>query len=133
MTDTVSGILLLIGGAFSLIGAVGIVRLPDLFTRMQASTKAVSLGVGCTLLAAAVLSEEAGVATHCLLAIVFLFLTAPIAAHVIARAAYYVGVPLWEGSVVDELHQHRGEESPRPGQSSAGQSNEQRDFGSDHV
>lgn len=110
MNDAIAAILLLAGGAFTLIAAVGVVKLPDLFTRMQASTKSATLGVGCTLLAAAVHSGEVGVVTHALLVASFLFLTAPIAAHMIARAAYNVGVPLWEGTRIDELRAHRDRE-----------------------
>ncbi|MEX0716205.1 MAG: monovalent cation/H(+) antiporter subunit G [Planctomycetaceae bacterium] len=109
MNDTIAAVLLLAGGAFTLIAAVGVVKLPDLFTRMQASTKSATLGVGCTLVAAAVHSGEIGVITHALLVASFLFLTAPIAAHMIARAAYFVGVPLWEGTHIDELRDHRDE------------------------
>ncbi|MEX0702706.1 MAG: monovalent cation/H(+) antiporter subunit G [Planctomycetales bacterium] len=122
--EILAGVLLLVGGSFALIAAVGIVKLPDLFTRMQASTKSATLGVGCTLLAVAVHSGEVGVTTHAVLIAGFLFLTAPVAAHMIARAAYYVGVPLWEGTHIDELHDHRTAAAARselPGRPPAGE------------
>jgi multicomponent Na+:H+ antiporter subunit G len=103
MSDYVSGILLVIGGFAMLLAGVGVLRMPDLFMRMQAATKAATLGVGCALLAVAAHFGELGVTTRSLLIIAFLFLTAPVAAHVIARAAYSIGVPLWEASVYDEL------------------------------
>ena len=71
--------------------------------RMQASTKASTLGVGCLLLGAALHFQDLGVTTRAVLVIGFFFLTAPVGAHMIARAAYAVGVPLWEGTLVDEL------------------------------
>lgn len=102
-SDFVTAILLIIGTAFLLLAAVGVTRLPDLFSRMQASTKATTLGVGSMLLAVAVHFGEMRTLTRALLAIAFVFLTAPVAAHMIGRAAYFVGVPLWEGTIIDEL------------------------------
>jgi multicomponent Na+:H+ antiporter subunit G len=107
MTDLFTAALLLVGGVFMLLAGVGVVRLPDLFMRMQAATKAATLGVGCMLLAVAVHFDQLAITARCLLVIAFVFLTAPVAAHVIARAAYSIGVPLWEGTLVDELRQHR--------------------------
>lgn len=113
MNDAITAALLLVGGSFALIAAMGVLKLPDLFTRMQASTKSATLGVGCTLLAAAVHFGEAGTATHAVLVVLFLFLTAPIAAHMIARAAYNVGVPLWKGTRIDELRAGRDQRGAR--------------------
>jgi multicomponent Na+:H+ antiporter subunit G len=96
--------LLLAGAIFSFIAALGIFRMPDLFTRMQAAAKTGTLGVGLILLALAFHFFEIGIATRAALVILFLFLTAPIAAHMIARAGYISGVRLWEHSVCDELH-----------------------------
>jgi multicomponent Na+:H+ antiporter subunit G len=95
--------LLATGGAFALLAAVGIVRMPDLYMRMQAATKAATLGVACVMLASAVHFGDLGTTARALLVVFFLFLTAPVAAHTIARAAYFVGAPLWEGTVTDEL------------------------------
>jgi multicomponent Na+:H+ antiporter subunit G len=107
MNDVVTALLLVIGSAFMLLAGVGVVRLPDLFMRMQAATKAATLGVGCMLLAVAVHFGELTVVTRALLVTAFVFLTAPVAAHMIARAAYSVGVPLWEGTIADELRDQR--------------------------
>ena len=105
MKDLVVAALLLAGGAFMLLGALGLVRLPDVFTRMQAATKAATLGAACLLAAVAVHFAELGVTSRAVLVIAFLFLTAPVGAHVLARAAYSAGVPLWEGTVRDELRE----------------------------
>lgn len=103
MKDAVTVGLLAIGSVFALLSSVGLVRFPDLFMRMQASTKATTLGIGCLMLAVAWHFGEIGVATRSLLVVLFVFLTAPVAAHMIARAAYVTGAPLWEGTLQDDL------------------------------
>lgn len=103
MGTVISAILMVVGAVFMLLAAVGILRMPDLFLRMSATTKAATLGVSSMLLAAAVHFGELGITSRALATIVFVLLTAPVAAHMIGRAAYLVGVPLWEGTVVDEL------------------------------
>ncbi len=97
---------MLTGCAFLLLAAVGIVRMPDIFTRMSASSKATTLGVGCMLIALALHFRDAGVTTKVLLVIAFFFLKAPVAAHVLARAAYRIGTPLWKETFVDELREY---------------------------
>jgi monovalent cation/proton antiporter MnhG/PhaG subunit len=106
MNEILSSSLIIIGAAFALLASAGVVRMPDLFTRMQAATKASTLGIGCIVLAVAIYFGELSITTRALAIIAFVFLTAPVAAHMIARAAYFVGVPLWEGTVIDELSGH---------------------------
>jgi multicomponent Na+:H+ antiporter subunit G len=101
--DIITSFLLLVGAGFSFIAALGIVRMPDLFTRMQAAAKTGTLGVGCTILAVAAYYGDIGVTTRAGLVILFLYLTAPIAAHMIARAGYISGATLWGGTIVDEM------------------------------
>jgi multicomponent Na+:H+ antiporter subunit G len=103
MREAIEAVLILAGTALILIAAIGVLRMPDLFTRMQATTKAASLGVGLVLTAAAVHFGEADVVSRAMATVVFIFLTIPIAAHLLGRAAYFLGVPLWERSVHDEL------------------------------
>lgn len=103
MIDLLVAALLVTGTTFTLLAAIGVVRMPDVYMRMQVSTKGASLGVGCLLLAVPVFFGDVAIGVRALLIIVFIFLTTPISAHLLARAAYMVGVPLWEGSVVDEL------------------------------
>lgn len=103
MIASVVLLLLLIGAFFMLVAALGIVRMPDLFLRMSATTKAVTLGAGCMLTAAAVYFRDSGITTRALAAILFLVTTAPVAAHMIGRAAYLSRVPLWKGTKLDEL------------------------------
>jgi multicomponent Na+:H+ antiporter subunit G len=96
-------ILMAIGGALMLLAGIGILRMPDLFTRMHVATKSATLGVGCVLIAVALFFGDIGVFTRALLVILFFFLTAPVGAHLIGRAGYIVGTPLWEGTKWDEL------------------------------
>lgn len=102
--DIISSVLMIIGALFMLIAAIGLVRMPDLFLRMSASTKAATLGAGCILIATAVHFGELEILIRMLLIIGFIFLTAPVSAHMIGRAGYLIGVELWEGTQVDELH-----------------------------
>lgn len=101
--ELLAAALMLIGATLMLLAAIGITRMPDVYMRMQTSTKAASLGSGLALLAVALHFAELSVVVRALLAIAFIFLTAPISAHMIVRAAYFMGVPLWSGTVVDEL------------------------------
>jgi multicomponent Na+:H+ antiporter subunit G len=110
MNEWISGVLLLIGTVFMLLGCLGLVRMPDLFTRMQAATKTVTLGIGCMFLGVAFHFGDLSVTTRALAVVVFFFITVPVAAHMIARAAYWVGVPLWEHTLYDEL---RGQYDPQ--------------------
>lgn len=102
MTDALTAILWMAGSAFALLAAVGALRMPDVFTRMQASTKASTLGLGCLLMGAALqLGDFASVIRVGSIG-AFLLLTTSVAAHVIARASYLADVPLWDGTVLDE-------------------------------
>lgn len=106
MSETISAILLLIGASFLLLAAIGVIRMPDLFTRMQAATKASTLGVGFMLLAVAVYFNDLGITTRAIAGGFFFLVTAPVTAHVIGRASYFLGVPLWSGTIRDELQGH---------------------------
>ena len=103
MSELVTSVLVLAGAFFAFAAALGVLRLPDVLIRMHASTKAGTLGCGLMLVAVATHFGDTAVAAEALAAILFLLLTAPIAAHMIGRAAYRTGVPLWKGTVVDEL------------------------------
>ncbi len=92
-----------LGAALILIAAFGIIRLPDIYMRMSASTKAATLGLGCILVGAAIHFQELVFSGRTLAIILFLLVTAPVAAHRIGRAAYKNEIPLWSGSIADEL------------------------------
>jgi multicomponent Na+:H+ antiporter subunit G len=111
--DMVTAILLIIGTFFMFVGALGLLRMPDLFMRMSATTKSVTMGVSFMLIAVAVHFNELGLGTRALATIAFVFITAPIAAHMIGRAGYARQVELWEGTIADEL---RGRYDPETGE-----------------
>lgn len=83
-------VVLLLGAAFSLIATIGVWRLPDLYTRMHAASKAGAVGGGLILLAVALVCFDAGVALRAITGIVFLLLTTPVAAHLLAKANYRI-------------------------------------------
>ena len=99
----VAGLALIVGATFSLLAAVGLLRFPDLYTRLHAATKAGTVGVGFVLLAVAFTSSDLAVALRALGGIVFLILTSPIAAHLLSRAAYLSGDRPANITVVNEL------------------------------
>jgi multicomponent Na+:H+ antiporter subunit G len=101
--DWIIGLVLLAGAFFAFLAAVGILRLPDFFSRMQASTKAQTLGLMGILTALAFHFQDLSVTTRAVLVLMFVFITSPIAAHMIARAAYLLKVPMSEKTTVDEL------------------------------
>lgn len=86
-----AGIAMLIGAVFSVLAAVGILRLPDLYTRMHAASKAGTMGSGLMLLALALIAMDGAVILRAIVGFVFLLLTAPVSAHLLARAAYLTG------------------------------------------
>lgn len=90
---------ILIGLLFQLLGALGLVRLPDVYNRLQAATKSITMGAVCIAIGVGVI--DLSLMPKALLVAAFLLLTNPISSHSIARAAYNIGVPLWKGSVVD--------------------------------
>lgn len=103
MSALIASALLIIGSIFCLVAAVGMLRLPDTLIRMHAATKAGTLGAGCILAAGAVVAGELGTTLKAIAAIVFLLLTAPVAAHLIGRAAYHQGIRLFDKTWIDEL------------------------------
>ena len=88
LLDWLTAACLLLGAGFALIGSIGLARLPDIFTRLHGPTKATTLGVGAILLGSILyFSLRQGLSLHEILVSAFLFLTAPVSAHLIARAA----------------------------------------------
>lgn len=106
MFEVIIGILLIVGALFNLIAAIGLLRFPDVFTRMHAASKAGTLGSGLLLVAIAIHAAEISVASKALAAFTFFILTAPISAHLLARAAYVAGIEPWKGTVLDQLKGH---------------------------
>lgn len=110
VAEIIAGLCVLVGAFFILAAAVGVVRMPDVYTRMHAATKSGTLGSGLMLVGVAVDAGDAAVVLRALAALVFLVATTPIAAHLLGRAAYISGVPTWPGTAFDSL---KGRYDPR--------------------
>lgn len=103
LQEIISTLFIILGVVFMMIAAIGILRLPDFYIRMSAITKAGTMGVGLIVVGIAVYFNELLIATKAFVIISFMLLTAPVAAHIIARAAYRQGVSFWGKNLVDEL------------------------------
>jgi len=103
MLDAALAALLTIGSLFVAIAAVGILRMPDFYMRISATTKASTLGVTFILGATALYFNDAAVSGKIIAIIAFIILTTPVAAHMIGRAAHRSGVKLWHRSIRDDL------------------------------
>lgn len=115
MKEILVGFFVISGAIFVLIAALGVIRFPDTFSRMHAGSKATSLGMGLILVGVIVHFASWAVAVKCGLIILFIFLTTPVAAHILCRAAYLSGSPIWEKTHTNELEPHY--ERVRPGKS----------------
>ncbi len=95
MLDYLLSFLILTGAIFTFIGSLGLVRLKDFYTRLHGPTKATTLGVGCLLIASTVYfsTRDAGVSLHEILITLFLLITAPVSAHMLAKAALHIEIP----------------------------------------
>jgi multicomponent Na+:H+ antiporter subunit G len=102
MSEIIGYILIIIGIFFDISGCIGLVRLPDVYNRLQASTKCVTLGTILLLIGVALVSDVAALNAKAIICAVFILITSPTAAHAIAKGAYASGVKLWENSVVDK-------------------------------
>ncbi|MBO6782463.1 MAG: monovalent cation/H(+) antiporter subunit G [Alphaproteobacteria bacterium] len=103
MIDLIGGIVILVGAIFSLVAGIGLFRLPDIYVRMHAATKAGTLGAGLILIAIAIDAHDLGVTARAVAGLLFLLLTAPVAAHLLGRAAYLSGAKQWSQTCLDEL------------------------------
>lgn len=103
MSEVLIGILATLGTLFVLLAAVGVIRMPDTYLRISVTTKAATLGIGLILAAAAIYFNEISITSRVLAIILFILLTAPVGAHLIGRASYFIGVKLWDKSLIDDL------------------------------
>ncbi|MDI6606295.1 MAG: monovalent cation/H(+) antiporter subunit G [Candidatus Omnitrophota bacterium] len=102
MNEILGYIFILFGLVFDIFGCIGLIRLPDVYNRLQAVTKCVTLGTCSILFGVVVIKGLSATGIKALLCIIFLLLTAPVAAHALARGAYKAKVKLWEGSTCDK-------------------------------
>jgi multicomponent Na+:H+ antiporter subunit G len=98
-----------IGVVFDALGCLGLLRLPDVYNRLQASTKCVTFGTCGILFGIFMMKGFTGLGMKALVGILFLLLTSPVAAHALARGAHIFGIKLWEKSVIDLYEKDRGD------------------------
>ena len=106
--EVIVAVFILIGTFFSFLSAIGLIRLPDVYTRSHAASKSTTLGVLCTLFGTFLffLVSDSYISIRLILGIFFVFLTAPVSAHMIARSAYRSNVKLADVNVQDDLKEY---------------------------
>ncbi len=102
MISVIGYIIMLIGVIFDLFGCVGLIRFPDVYNRLQASTKCVTLGTFSIMFGIFLITGFNATGIKALLCGIFVLISSPVAAHALAKGAYKSGVRLWHGSVVDK-------------------------------
>jgi len=100
MLEILGAVLVLLGSVFLFLGALGLVRMPDLFNRIQAGTKASTLGTFLSLIGLLLITPEWW--GKLILLMIFILITNPVSSHVLARAAHFIGVPLANKTVTDK-------------------------------
>jgi multicomponent K+:H+ antiporter subunit G len=113
MSEIIISLLIVIGAGFTLVGSIGLVKLPDFYMRLHAPTKATTLGVGAILIASAVYFslQDEGLSLHELLITLFLFITAPVSAHLMAKAALHIQAKQIERTQQIQKQTHSSESS----------------------
>ncbi len=125
--ELVLSFFVVLGGSFMLIGSIGLARLPDFYMRLHAPTKATTLGVGSLLIASMIFFslKNSIFSIHEVLITIFLFITAPVSAHMMAKAALHLCIGTIEPTQGTNAHQCAMQRSNTPGE--AGAENQQED------
>jgi len=118
MADILTALMLWVGAFFMLISALGLVRFPDLFTRMHAAAKTGTLGIVCLVIGVAIHFQRLEITFIAFLTVTFFFITVPIASQLIGRAGYHIGVKLWDRTICNEYEQAIGEKAKGTGKRS---------------
>jgi len=98
-----------VGVAFDVFGCIGLLRLPDVYNRLQAGTKCVTFGTCGILFGIFIYTGFTGLGIKALLGVPFVLLTSPVGAHALARGAHIFGVKLWDKSLIDRYQEDRGD------------------------
>ena len=117
MSDILGVTVIAIGVLFDIFGCIGLLRLPDVYNRIQSSTKCVTVGTCFILVGSLIMLDSLSGTVKGVLCIAFILVTSSTAAHALARAAHRSGIPLWERSVVDQYEedlQHRSDNEEAP-------------------
>lgn len=107
MIDIIGYIMISIGLLFNISGCIGLVRLPDVYNRLQAATKCVTLGTILLLIGTAFVAGFGAIAAKAVLCAAFILMTSPTAAHAIARGAHSGGISLTDKSIVDRYAEEK--------------------------
>ena len=103
LLEILCGSFILIGTLFIFLSAIGLLKMPDLYMRTSVTTKSATLGVGMVLFGTAFFFGSVEVYARAILIIIFVYMTAPVASHMIARASFLDNVPIWSGTKVNHL------------------------------
>lgn len=95
--------LMVLGTLFCFLASLGLVRMPDFYSRLQATTKATTLGAGLVMLAVGLFFAGEAAVTRAVAIVLFLFVTAPVSGQMLSRAAYLLGVKPWDKTLADAL------------------------------
>ena len=107
MNEIMGTIFIVVGLAFNFFGCLGLVRLPDVYNRLQAATKSVTLGTCGILFGLFLFKGFTATGIKAILCIIFILLTSPVSAHALAHAAHKFGVKLWDKSVCDKYKEDK--------------------------
>jgi multicomponent Na+:H+ antiporter subunit G len=107
MSNVIGIILVAVGALFNVFGCIGLIRLPDVYNRLQAATKCVTLGTCLVVIGCMLIAGTGAVIAKSLLCLAFILITSPTAAHALALGAHTSGVELWEQSVVDRFKEDK--------------------------
>ncbi|RLC56619.1 MAG: Na+/H+ antiporter subunit G [Candidatus Cloacimonadota bacterium] len=102
MSDMISLIFITIGVVFDLFGCIGLIRLPDVYNRLQAATKSVTLGTCSILFGLFIKYGFSAIGMKALIAIPLLFFVSTVAAHALVQGSYKFGIKLWGKTVIDD-------------------------------
>ncbi|MBW2472366.1 MAG: Na+/H+ antiporter subunit G [Deltaproteobacteria bacterium] len=105
MIEVFGYILIAVGIVFDICGCIGLVRFPDVYNRLQAATKCVTLGTILLLFGVAFVSQMGATTSKSVVCAIFILITSPTAAHAIAKGAHSAGVKLWNKSIVDKYEE----------------------------
>lgn len=112
IVEWISAVFLVLGAVFILLAAVGVLRFPDLYSRMHAATKASSFGVMLMLIGISVLVPKVYVIIVSFVIILFIYITAPIASHMVGRVAHLLKIKVHGEQAIDELESATQEKDP---------------------
>ena len=113
MSNFLANLIIVIGVLFNIFGCIGLIRLPDIYNRLQAATKCVTLGTCMILAGSMVLVSSPAALLKCLICLIFILLTSPTAAHALALGSHASGVRLWEKSIIDQYESDKNQSTEK--------------------